>query len=236
MHAKSNTLQLYDDHAERRYLNAEELARFLAAAEAAPPQIRRFALTLAYTGVRISEGLALRGCDLQPSARILSVATLKRRRPVVREVPLPPPLAEALAEIDGGPDTYIWQDGGKPVPRGSAYRWIKAVMTRAGLDGIKACPRGLRHSFGVRATLAGVPLHMLQRWMGHASMETTAIYATVLGPEQLFIADRMWSEPEASIWTPTPSLPPSVPSHFSADFTYATTLTSGELLADFDGL
>lgn len=65
-------------------------------------------------------------------------------------------------------------------------------MAEADIVGPQACPKGLRHAYGARATLKGVPLHILQLWMGHASMKTAAIYATVLGPDQLEIADRMW--------------------------------------------
>jgi hypothetical protein len=37
-----------------------------------------------------------------------------------------------------------------------------------------------------------VPLNMLCKWMGHASMETTAIYANALGAEEQGIAARIW--------------------------------------------
>ena len=48
----------------RKYLTGEERARFLAAARAHPrPVVQTFALTLAHTGCRISEALALRACD-----------------------------------------------------------------------------------------------------------------------------------------------------------------------------
>ena len=30
---------------------------------------------------------------------------------------------------------------------------------------------------GINATVNGVPLHMVQKWMGHAQYSTTAIYA-----------------------------------------------------------
>ncbi|HEX9665235.1 MAG TPA: site-specific integrase, partial [Thermodesulfobacteriota bacterium] len=35
-------------------------------------------------------------------------------------------------------------------------------------------------------------LNMLQKWMGHAKMETTAIYANAVGAQQHDIAARMW--------------------------------------------
>jgi len=33
---------------------------------------------------------------------------------------------------------------------------------------------------------------MMQKWMGHASMETTAIYANALGREERKIASKLW--------------------------------------------
>lgn len=34
--------------------------------------------------------------------------------------------------------------------------------------------------------------HMLQRWLGHAQLSTTAIYADAVGKEEQDIAARMW--------------------------------------------
>ncbi len=39
---------------------------------------------------------------------------------------------------------------------------------------------------------SGVPLDLVQRWLGHANIATTAIYTRVLGPEEREIAARMW--------------------------------------------
>jgi integrase len=69
-------------------------------------------------------------------------------------------------------------------------------MGAAGIaDGPHKCPKGLRHGYGVHAIGCGVPLNMLSKWMGHASLEVTAIYANALGEEQYNIAARMWSSP-----------------------------------------
>ena len=37
-----------------------------------------------------------------------------------------------------------------------------------------------------------MPLNLIQRWMGHARMHTTAIYAAVCGPEELTFARQFW--------------------------------------------
>ncbi len=58
----------------------------------------------------------------------------------------------------------------------------------------RRCPRDLRHGFGVNAFQSNVPPHLVQRWLGHASLRTTAIYGDVVGPDERAFAERMWSE------------------------------------------
>ena len=59
-------------------------------------------------------------------------------------------------------------------------------------DGPHACPKGLRHGFGVQAVSRGIALNMVQKWLGHAQLTTTAIYANAVGEEEQSIAARMW--------------------------------------------
>lgn len=66
-------------------------------------------------------------------------------------------------------------------------------MQSAGLtDPASATPKGLRHSFGVMAVTSGVPLNKLQKWLGHAQLSTSAIYADAMGEEEKGIDARMW--------------------------------------------
>jgi Phage integrase family len=55
-----------------------------------------------------------------------------------------------------------------------------------------AMPKGLRHSFGVNGFQNSVPPHLVQRWLGHGSLETTAIYGDVSGSEEREFAARGW--------------------------------------------
>jgi integrase/recombinase XerD len=50
-------------------------------------------------------------------------------------------------------------------------------------------PKGLRHGFGVCAFQANVSTHLVQRWLGHASLRTTTIYADVIGRDERAFAD-----------------------------------------------
>ena len=76
--------------------------------------------------------------------------------------------------------------------RTTAWRRVKEVMAAARISGAFAMPRGLRHSFGVKAFQSNVPPHLVQRWMGHASLRSTLIYADVMGPDERAFAARMW--------------------------------------------
>lgn len=77
--------------------------------------------------------------------------------------------------------------------RSTAWRHVKKVMRIADLHGSSATPKGLRHTFGVAAFNA-VPPHLVQRWLGHASLRTTAIYGDVSGPEERSFAERLWRD------------------------------------------
>ena len=193
-------MRLYDRQKRRLYLNAAERQRFLSAAMNSAPEVRTLCLTMAYTGCRISEALELSASSVQVSARSITFRTLKKRQKLVmREVPIPKLLAEDLAQtfaiaVSSDATTPLWRHGDKRLSRGQAYRLIKARMREADIEGAQACPKGLRHGYGVHAIRSGVQLNMLSKWMGHASLATTAIYATAIGREELEIADRMWEE------------------------------------------
>ncbi|NDV89187.1 tyrosine-type recombinase/integrase [Aurantimonas aggregata] len=77
--------------------------------------------------------------------------------------------------------------------RTTAWRHVKLVMADADIEGPQATPKGPRHGYGVAAISATVPLNMLSKWMGHAAVQTTALYANALGKEQRSITERMAS-------------------------------------------
>lgn len=184
---------LYSGKGRRKYLTLAERTRFLAAArQCRRPDVRALALTLAYTGCRISEALALTASSIECDEGFLALRSLKRRARavVMREVPVPPELLAAFRSINAGPgpDARL-----VCLSRSQAWRHIKALMRKAGIpDGPQASPKGLRHGFGLHAIRCGVPLNLVQKWLGHAKMETTAIYLQAIGPEEQAMAERMW--------------------------------------------
>jgi integrase/recombinase XerD len=62
----------------------------------------------------------------------------------------------------------------------------------AGRWGVPASPKGLRQGFWVAAVTAGFPLNLVQKWLAHAQLSTTAADANAIGAEEKDIAPRMW--------------------------------------------
>jgi integrase/recombinase XerD len=180
---------------QRKYLTPDERRRFLAAAEACPrAEVRSLCLTLAYTGCRISEALALRAGSVHIESGFIAIHSLKKRSRavVVREVPVPGVLLDVLDRTHGitrgDPGARLWT-----LSRSRAWQLVKAVMVQAGIAaGAHRTPKGMRHGFGLQAIRSGVPINLVQRWLGHARMETTAIYLQAMGNEEREIAARMW--------------------------------------------
>ena len=181
-------LSAFDGNGRRKYLNAAENERFLAATSKVGAEMEAFSLFLYYTGCRISEALALRFDDIQLEEGIVAIRTLKRRRKkVVRRIPIPALLLEKLKVVDASEDR-IWT-----CSRTTAWRWIRRVMALANVAGAQASPKGLRHGFGVRAVLNDVPLNKIKTWMGHAKLSNTEIYLDVQDEEERTLMTRTWS-------------------------------------------
>jgi integrase len=191
-------LSLFELSGHRKYLNAVERRCFIRATARQRAAVRLFCLTLLWSGARISEVLALTPGAIDIESGVASITTLKRRkRGIVRQVPLPPDVLRGLerhfrlrrSQRDARRATRrLWRWS-----RTTAWRHVKQVMAAAGITGKAAMPKGLRHGFGVKAFQSNVPAHLVQRWLGHASPKTTAIYGDVIGPEEREFAARMWN-------------------------------------------
>ena len=202
---------LHTPTGDKKYITDAERDRFLAAARRAPRRTRALCVILAYTGCRLSEVLALHARDIDVEARAVTFRSLKKRRDdVFRSVPMPKDAIElldlvfGLRERQGGArrnellftTRYAPRAGGpaeeRPIARQTAWRAVKKVLAEAGISGAAATPRGFRHGVGFTAVGRGVALNIVKKWLGHAALSTTAIYADAVGEEERSIADRMW--------------------------------------------
>jgi len=179
--------QVFDNQGRRKYLSADERTRFLAAADLLALPRHTLCYVLAYTGCRISEALALTTHHVDAEQLTVTFRTLKRRRTVFRTVPVPKPVVGMLRKLANDSGGQLWR-----MHRVTAWRVVKATMIRAGIAGPMACCKGPRRGFGIRAAGRSVPINLVQRWMGHASPNTTAIYLDAVGFEERQFASRMW--------------------------------------------
>jgi len=193
----STGMRLFDAEGRRLYLTEEERRAFAAAAAQTPREVRSFCGVLHATGCRVSEALALTARHVDLSGRVVVFESLKKRkRGVFRAVPVPPALLDTLDLVHGLREAQRRGQGAErlwPWSRMTAFRRVREVMDAARIPpGPHACPKGLRHGFGVQAVSRGVALNMVQKWLGHAQLTTTAIYANAVGEEEQSIAARMW--------------------------------------------
>lgn len=189
------TRGLFDQQGNRKYLTARERLAFVYAASKEATPISTFCLTMAFTGARISEVLALTTNRIDVADEAIIFETLKQRRKnVFRAIPIPRRLVPLLASYSVGKSGPLW-----PWGRTTGWKITKAVMHKAGIAESLCKPKALRHAFAVEAGQKGIPLNIVQRWLGHARIETTAIYASAVGDEERNLARRAWSSLELAI-------------------------------------
>ena len=140
---------------------------------------RGWFLTLAHTGMRLSEMLDLRVDDLNLSA---GQATIRGGKPGRdRVVYLTPPLVDAL-------EHYLTQRPQQPDDdhvfllrnRSPTSATIRQRLVKYGQQvGVAILPHQLRHTLATRLLNQGMPIHSLRKLLGHEHLQTTQIYAHI---------------------------------------------------------
>ncbi|MBV8977722.1 MAG: site-specific integrase [Alphaproteobacteria bacterium] len=189
---------LFDPQGRRKYLVPSERIAFLRAAISVGGETATFCSVLMATGARVSETLALAPKDLDEPNGTINIETLKRRKKgVIRAVPVPQQLFHHLESVHhwraakrqpiSAPRQRLWT-----FSRSTAWRRAKMIAELADLPPWLRTPKALRHAFAVDARIKEVPIELIQRCLGHARIQTTFIYTTVLGAEQRDFVRRTW--------------------------------------------
>ena len=159
-------------------LSPEEVARLLTAA---PGVKYRAALGVAYgAGLRVSEVVALKVTDIDRERMLLRVEQGKGQKD--RFVMLSPQLLELLRDWRQVAQPRGWLFPGlDPVNPMSARQLCRAVSAAARAAGIakRVSPHTLRHSFATHLLEQNVDIRVIQVLLGHAKLETTALYTRV---------------------------------------------------------
>ncbi|MDE7065817.1 MAG: tyrosine-type recombinase/integrase, partial [Desulfovibrionaceae bacterium] len=133
---------------------------------------REFFMVLLYTGFRCGELAALRSTDVNLETNTLTVWKSKGGRP--RTIPIVSKIQDIIIQrAHAGPD-FVFPN----CTRSSIHRsWSKARHMMQLDEDKQFIPHMLRHTCATRMARAGVPLTVIQAWLGHADIKMTMRYA-----------------------------------------------------------
>lgn len=164
-----------------RCLSRSEAALLIKFRHVAGPDAAVCVETLLTTGIRIGELTNLRLSDIDVSTGSIRVLGKGSRERVVflanESVRLR--LGEYVRRRRTGkrnPHVFVTK-GGKRITAPRVRRWIAAIARASGLRHVT--PHTLRHTAATLLLEAGTDLRFIQRLLGHRSILTTQIYASV---------------------------------------------------------
>lgn len=190
---------LYTAAGERKYLNAQEREAFHRSALSMPPHIRTYGLFIYYTGVRTSEALEVTPERLNFEDNTVLIRTLKQnpnKPDKFRVLDLPETFlfsleseykAKTRKQTQRGHKDLLW-----PFTDRTGQNYVKKIMTAAGIEGVKATARGLRHSVGVMMAMHKIPMNVISGVLGHEYPKNTLVYMQIMGQERRELIAAIW--------------------------------------------
>jgi len=161
---------------------------------------RALIVLLYRTGLRISEALALRAKDID--FEIGSVAVLHGTGHRRRTVGIDPGAHEHIeAWIErrrslgiSDPSPLFCTRLGNPILPAHVRAMLHRIAERAGITK-RVHPHGFRHTHAHELAMEGISMPIIQRQLGHVSLETTDIYLSHIAPKQVIdtMREREWS-------------------------------------------
>ena len=100
---------------------------------------------------------------------------------------MPSDLLESLRDLA----SFHSKDNYRPmidISRQRIGQVMKEAGVQAGIDPARAHPHAFRHTYGRNCVLRGVPIPVLQKWLGHASMVDTQRYVELAGAHHEWVS------------------------------------------------
>jgi integrase len=169
------------NNARQKFLTQEEVARLLGALRQRSPQVARIATMSLYGGLRLGEVLGLIWSNVDTTNKIIFVQDSKNG--TSRPIFITDPIQQVLNDLPpGGPDDLLF-----PSKTGNPVQWLsktfRAVVGSLKLNEGIADPREkvtfhtLRHTYASWAVMAGVPLYVVGKALGHKTLVMTQRYS-----------------------------------------------------------
>ena len=146
---------------------------------------RTFLWTVYSCGLRLTEALWLQTGDIDGKRMMIHVHRGKGARD--RYVPLPQSTLDMLRAYWRRHRNPVWvfpawgrdlrqaASATRPMPRSTVQGALRRVVAELGLQK-RISIHTLRHSWATHALEAGVNLRLIQRYLGHRSLQTTTVY------------------------------------------------------------
>jgi integrase/recombinase XerD len=174
-------------HATVPYLDKAEIDALLACPNRRTQQGRRdyaLLLFLYNTGARASEASELTIADLHLDHASVDILGKGRKR---RQCPLWPMTVGELRALvgDRSPPEHVFLNRcGQPMTRFGVHALVERTAAKAQgvmptLSAKRVSPHSIRHSTATHLLSAGVEINTVRAWLGHASLETTNVYAEI---------------------------------------------------------
>ncbi len=178
--------QWFKDRLNMLNQNPKKNAKFIKDLE----RYNLLTIVLLETGARIGEALQLRPIDFNLQTNTIKLITLKKRikdkdKEVYRVIPIHRDLKEAFLtyiakyHIDLKSEDKLFRQS-QPAVNEFFRKMEKEIEVQYGVK-IHIHAHKFRHTFAVKSILAGVPLNVIQEWMGHSSIFMTSIYLKITG-------------------------------------------------------
>jgi len=174
-------------HATVPYLDKAEMDALLACPDRHTQQGRRdyaLLLFLYNSGARASEAAELTIADLRLDHASVDILGKGRKR---RQCPLWPTTVRELRAlvVDRSPEENVFLNRrGQPMTRFGVHAMVertaaKVYSTIPTLAARRVTPHSIRHSTATHLLSSGVDIDTVRAWLGHASLETTNVYAEI---------------------------------------------------------
>jgi len=187
LHRNWHTLKLIHAQREKQLptvLSREEVQRLLSCVRT--PHNYAFLSTVYACGLRLQEAQHLEVADIDSHRMMLHIHRGKGAKD--RLVPLPQATLLILRKHWAshrnprlifpamGRDAKSARSASHPMAKSSVQGAFRRAKFAAQIRAREACVHSLRHSYATHLLEAGVNIRTIQRYMGHASLETTMVY------------------------------------------------------------